>query len=238
MTVGMGEAVTDFTPNFGPMLLLSKGRWLTLRLAFFLSGVIEVHHLFRTFLVSIITLIFATSAAVAHTGEGLTGGFLSGLTHPIFGWDHVVAMVAVGLWGAVLGRPAIWILPIVFPLVMAFGAALGVAGIPVPFIEAGIALSGVVLGLLIVFFVKTPMVIAAVLVGLFAIFHGHAHGTELPEAANPIAYAVGFVIATGLLHLFGILFGTLMASEAGKWAVRAGGALIALVGAAFLFGIA
>ena len=197
-----------------------------------------MRHAIRTFFLIITLLAVANTSAFAHTGEGLTGGFVSGLTHPIFGWDHVVAMVAVGLWGAVLGRPAIWILPIVFPLVMAFGAALGVAGIPVPFIEAGIALSGVVLGLLIVFFVKTPMVIAAVLVGLFAIFHGHAHGTELPEAANPIAYAIGFVIATGLLHLFGILFGTLMASEAGKWAVRAGGAVIALVGAAFLVGIA
>ena len=197
-----------------------------------------MRHAIRTFFLIITLLAVANTPAFAHTGEGLTGGFVSGLTHPIFGWDHVVAMVAVGLWGAVLGRPAIWILPIVFPLVMAFGAALGVAGIPVPFIEAGIALSGVVLGLLIVFFVKTPMVIAAILVGLFAIFHGHAHGTELPEAANPIAYAIGFVIATGLLHLFGILFGTLMASEAGKWAVRAGGAVIALVGAAFLVGIA
>ncbi len=107
-----------------------------------------------------------------------------------------------------------------------------------PFIEAGIALSGVVLGLMIVFMIKAPMPVAAMLVGLFAIFHGHAHGTELPDAANPIAYAVGFVIATGLLHLAGILFGTLMASEAGKWAVRAGGAVIAFVGAAFLVGIA
>ena len=185
-----------------------------------------------------VSVLLSAASAWAHTGEGVTGGFLSGLTHPIFGWDHVVAMVAVGLWGAILGRPAIWILPIVFPLVMAFGAALGVAGIPVPFIEAGIALSGVVLGLLIVFFIKAPLPIAAVLVGLFAIFHGHAHGTELPDAANPIAYAIGFVISTGLLHLFGIVFGTLVASEAGKWIVRAGGAVIAMVGAAFLAGVA
>ena len=187
---------------------------------------------------TVLTALFSGSLAFAHSGEGISGGFLSGLAHPVFGWDHVVAMVAVGLWGAVLGKPAIWILPIVFPLVMAVGAAMGVAGVPVPFIETGIALSGVVLGLLIVFMIKAPMVIAAILVGLFAIFHGHAHGTELPDAANPIAYAVGFVIATGLLHLAGILFGTLMASDVGKWAVRAGGAVIALVGAAFLFGIA
>lgn len=197
-----------------------------------------MRHAFRVVQLAGSTFLLAVTAALAHTGEGISGGFLSGLTHPIFGWDHVVAMVAVGLWGAVLGRPAIWILPIVFPLVMAIGAALGVVGIPVPFIEAGIALSGVVLGLMIVFLIKAPMPFAAVLVGLFAIFHGHAHGTELPDAANPIAYAVGFVISTGLLHLFGIIFGTLMASDAGKWAVRAGGAVIALVGAAYLTGVA
>ncbi|MEO0547132.1 MAG: HupE/UreJ family protein [Pseudomonadota bacterium] len=197
-----------------------------------------MRHSARVIALASVSVLLSAASAWAHTGEGVTGGFLSGLTHPIFGWDHVVAMVAVGLWGAILGRPATWILPIVFPLVMAFGAALGVVGIPVPFIEAGIALSGVVLGLLIVFFVKAPLPIAAVLVGLFAIFHGHAHGTELPDAANPIAYAIGFVISTGLLHLFGIVFGTLVASEAGKWIVRAGGAVIAMVGAAFLAGVA
>jgi urease accessory protein len=195
----------------------------------------------RTCLLGLTVLIAAIGSAspvFAHTGEGMAGGFLSGLTHPIFGWDHVVAMVAVGLWGAVLGSPAIWILPITFPLVMAFGAALGVAGIPVPFIETGIALSGVVLGLLVALMVRTPIAIAAVLVAIFAIFHGYAHGTELPEAANPFAYAIGFVIATGALHLIGIVFGTLTGQAWGKWAIRAGGAVIALVGAAFLTGIA
>jgi len=197
-----------------------------------------MRHLSPVAFLALFSFLASANIGLAHTGEGISGGFLSGLTHPIFGWDHVVAMVAVGLWGAVLGKPAIWILPIVFPLVMAIGAALGVAGIPVPFIEVGIALSGVVLGLLIVFLIKAPIPVAAILVGLFAIFHGHAHGTELPEAANPIAYAVGFVIATGLLHLAGILFGMLMGSNPGKLAVRAGGAVIALVGAAFLVGVA
>ena len=176
--------------------------------------------------------------ALAHTGEGVTGGFLSGLAHPVFGWDHVVAMVAVGLWGAVLGSPAIWILPITFPLVMAVGAALGIAGIPIPSVETGIALSGAVLGLLVAFFVRAPLVVAASIVAIFAIFHGYAHGVELPDAANPFAYAIGFVIATGFLHLIGILFGTLMGFAWGKRAVRAGGAGIALVGAAFLAGLA
>lgn len=186
------------------------------------------------------TLLAMTMAspALAHTGEGVAGGFISGLYHPVFGLDHVVAMVGVGLWGAVLGAPALWILPIVFPLVMALGAALGIAGITVPFIEPGIALSGVVLGLLIVFFVRLPLIAAAILVGFFAIFHGYAHGTELPNAANPLAYGVGFVISTGILHAIGIAFGALMKADMGKWAVRAGGAVIALIGGAFLAGIA
>ncbi len=176
--------------------------------------------------------------ALAHTGEGLTGGFLSGFEHPITGWDHVAAMVAVGLWGAFLGRPAIWILPIVFPLVMAMGAALGVIGVPLPQVETGIALSAVVLGLAVALAMRAPIWVAAVIVGVFAVFHGYAHGTELPEAANPFAFAVGFVIATGLLHVAGIGFGLLTRWPAGSMAVRAGGAAIALAGVAFLTGIA
>ncbi|MEO0990950.1 MAG: HupE/UreJ family protein [Pseudomonadota bacterium] len=177
-------------------------------------------------------------AAHAHTGEGINTGFASGFWHPILGWDHVVAMVAVGLWGAFLGSPAIWILPVVFPLVMAFGGALGVIGVPLPAVEMGIALSGVVLGLLVAFAVHAPIWVAAVIVGLFAIFHGHAHGTELPEAFSAYGYAVGFVIGTGLLHMIGIGFGFLTQFEPGKIAVRAVGGAIAAVGAAFLFGIA
>jgi urease accessory protein len=176
--------------------------------------------------------------ALAHEGGTAVGGFLSGLTHPIFGWDHVVAMVAVGLWGAFLGAPAIWLLPVVFPLVMAFGGALGIMGVPVPGIETGIAASAVVLGLLVAFQARPPLWLAAVVVGVFAIFHGHAHGTELPQAANALTYAIGFVIATGLLHLTGIAFGLLVRWPAGKLAVRAGGGVIALVGVAFLTGLA
>jgi len=183
-------------------------------------------------------LMLLASAAAAHTGAGVTGGFISGFTHPIFGWDHVVAMVAVGLWGAFLGMPALWILPVVFPLVMAVGGAMGVLGVPLPAVEIGIALSGVVLGLLVALAVRAPLWVAAVIVGAFAIFHGHAHGTELPDAANPFAYAVGFVIATGLLHLVGIALGYLTVLPNGKYLVRAGGVVIALVGGAFLTGLA
>ena len=188
-------------------------------------------------IVSVFAIVVA-SAAFAHSGEGINTGFASGFWHPILGWDHVVAMVAVGIWGAFLGRPAIWVLPVVFPLVMAFGGALGVIGVPLPAVEAGIALSGVVLGLLIAFAVSAPIWVAAVIVGIFAIFHGHAHGTELPEAFSAYGYAVGFVVGTGMLHLVGIAIGFLTATDAGKLAARAVGAVIALVGAAYLFGFA
>lgn len=182
--------------------------------------------------------LMCPAMVLAHTEGGLAGGFVSGFVHPIAGWDHVVAMVAVGLWGAFLGSPAIWLLPVVFPLVMALGAVLGVLGVPVPAVEAGIAGSAIVLGVLILFAARLPLWLAAIIVGGFAIFHGYAHGTELPEAANPFAYGVGFVIATGLLHLVGILFGLLVRWPLGIYAVRGCGGLIALVGSIYLIGVA
>jgi urease accessory protein len=181
-------------------------------------------------------LLLAASAGTAHTGEAAGGGFVTGFLHPLLGWDHVAAMVAVGLWGAFLGAPAIWLLPVTFPLVMAFGGALGVAGVPVPGIEAGIAASGLVMGLAILLAFRPPLIAAAVVVAFFAIFHGHAHGTEMPGAASPLAYAAGFVIGTGLLHLFGISLGLLTQYPAGRVAVRSMGAVIALAGLGFLTG--
>jgi urease accessory protein len=183
-----------------------------------------------------IAMVLLSQGAEAHTGGGIAGGFWSGVLHPITGWDHVIAMVAVGLWGAFLGRPAIWVLPVVFPLVMAFGGALGVLGIPLPHVETGIALSAVVLGLMVATAACLPIIWAGLIVGIFAIFHGHAHGTELPGAANPFAYALGFVVATGCLHVLGILFGTLSQWNAGRFAVRAGGMTIAVAGLGFLTG--
>ena len=179
-------------------------------------------------------LLTCATGANAHEAAGLAGGFTSGFMHPLLGWDHVAAMVAVGLWGAVLGQPAIWLLPIVFPLVMAFGGALGVIGIPLPSVEVGIALSALVLGCMVFFAARPPLWAAATIVGLFAVFHGHAHGTELPAAASPLAFSVGFVLATGLLHLCGILISLLSRWPAGRAVVRGGGAVIALAGAMFL----
>lgn len=197
-----------------------------------------LHRVWISGLLAVILCFAVAFSALAHSGEGYGGGFVAGFTHPILGWDHVAAMVAVGLWGAFLGAPAIWILPVVFPLVMAFGAVAGILGIPVPAIETGIALSAVVLGLMIAFAVKPPILIAAVIVGAFAIFHGYAHGTELPSTVNAFAYAVGFVVSTGLLHLIGIAFGVLVKWPAGRMAVRGAGGLISLAGVAFLTGMA
>lgn len=181
-------------------------------------------------------LVAASDLALAHSAEGVAGGFISGFTHPLFGWDHVVAMIAVGLWGAFLRAPAIWLLPITFPLIMVLGGVMGILNIEIPAVETGIAASAVVLGLLVAFAVKLPVWVAMIIVAVFGVFHGHAHGTELPSAANPVSYAVGFVLATGLLHVFGILFGALSKWEFGKIAVRAGGVGIAAVGGAFLAG--
>jgi len=175
--------------------------------------------------------------ALAHTETGDAGGFLSGLTHPIFGPDHVIAMIAVGLWGVFLGAPAIWVLPIVFPLVMALGGAFGMIDVPLPAVETGIALSAVVLGICVGLALKPPLWAAAIIVGIFAIFHGYAHGAEMPDASNAVSYALGFVIATGALHLLGIAFGSLAKWPVGKAAVRAAGWVIAVIGGAYLTGV-
>jgi urease accessory protein len=182
----------------------------------------------------VVLFLVATASAQAHSEGGEAGGFISGFTHPLFGADHIVAMVAVGLWGAFLGAPAVWLLPVVFPTVMAFGGALGVMGVPLPAIETGIALSGIVLGLMVLLASRPPIWVAAVLVGIFAIFHGHAHGTELPTSANPMTYSIGFVISTGLLHLSGIALGFLTRFPWGIHLVRGCGGVIACVGLGFL----
>jgi urease accessory protein len=179
-------------------------------------------------------LILLATPAFAHTGQGVAGGFATGFMHPITGLDHVVAMVAVGMWGAFLGPPAIWLLPIVFPMVMAFGGVLGVLGEPLHGVETGIALSAIGLGAMVAFAARPPLWVAAVLVGTFAIFHGYAHGAELPGATNPLAYGIGFVVATGLLHLCGIAFGLLVRWPLGERAVRATGGAIVCAGLYFL----
>jgi urease accessory protein len=174
--------------------------------------------------------------ALAHANHGEAGGFLNGVQHPISGLDHVLAMVAVGLWGAQLGSPAVWLLPVAFPMMMAFGGMLGLIGIPVPGVEFGIALSGVVLGAMVLGEVKAPLAASIIMVGIFAIFHGHAHGTELSEGENAMLYSLGFVISTGLLHAAGIGIGTVHRWKAGQAALRAAGAVVMIGGLYFLWG--
>lgn len=174
-------------------------------------------------------------AAAAHIRHGEQIGFLSGFAHPLSGLDHIIAMVSVGLWGAQLRAPAIWLLPVTFPLVMAFGGFLGLAGVPLPGTEIGIALSGLALGAAVLFSWRPPLAVAAVLVGLFGLFHGHAHGAELPPGESALLYSAGFIIATGLLHLTGITIGLVQRWSWGRGVLRAAGAAVCAGGAYFLW---
>jgi urease accessory protein len=183
---------------------------------------------------SLVVLMLLSTTAHAHQEAGSGSGFTSGLHHPISGLDHVLAMIAVGLWGAQLGKPALWMLPVAFPMMMACGGILGLLGVTLPGVEIGIALSALVLGALVLGQVRAPLWIALSVVAVFAVFHGHAHGTELPPGASAIAYSIGFVIATGLLHAFGVLIGLAHAWTAGKWIIRAAGAAVAAGGIYFL----
>jgi len=181
-----------------------------------------------------VALALMAAPAEAHIRQGEASGFLSGLAHPVSGLDHIIAMVAVGLWGAQLGAPAIWLLPVTFPMVMAFGGFLGLIGIPLPGVEIGIALSGVLLGAAVLLEFKAPLWLAAALVGVFGLYHGHAHGAELPPGEDGLLYSLGFVLATGALHAAGIAIGTVHRWDWGRLALRLAGAGISLGGAAFL----
>jgi urease accessory protein len=173
--------------------------------------------------------------AFAHPQAGEAKGFLTGFKHPISGLDHVLAMVAVGLWGAQLGSPAIWFLPVAFPMVMAFGGMIALMGIPLPGVEYGIAASAILLGAAVMFEIRPPLALAAILVGFFAIFHGHAHGTELPPGESGLLYSLGFVIATGSLHALGIGIGSVHRWNWGQRFVRVAGAGVAIGGIFFMW---
>jgi urease accessory protein len=180
------------------------------------------------------------TVALAHTGVGGTAGFSHGFMHPLTGIDHVLAMMMVGVFAWQLGGRALWLVPITFVLIMAVGGTLGVAGIGVPLVEAGIALSVIVLGAIVALRLKAPVAIAMAVVGLFAMFHGHGHGSEMPENTAGMAYGLGFMIATALLHLGGIAIGFLIGrigDERGPVFVRATGAVAAVAGLAILGGL-
>ena len=186
---------------------------------------------------SIVALVMLTAlwtqSAMGHMLQGEAYGFVTGFLHPVSGADHVLAMVAVGLWGAQLGAPAIWVLPVAFPLVMAMGAMLGFLGVPIPGVEYGVAASAIVLGAAVAFEVRPALAVAALVVGCFAIFHGHAHGTELPPGQSALLYSMGFVIATGCLHAAGIGIGTVHRSIWGRPLLRVAGTMVA--GGGFFF---
>jgi urease accessory protein len=182
-----------------------------------------------------LALLLLAAPAWAHQQTGQAAGFLTGLEHPVSGLDHVLAMISVGLWGAQLGAPAVWVLPVVFPMVMAFGGFLGLLGVPLPGTEIGIAVSAILLGLVVALEARPPLWAAGVLVGVFAIFHGYAHGTELPVGESALLYSVGFVIATGCLHGVGIGIGVIHRWSAGRVALRVAGTLVALAGVSFLW---
>ncbi len=178
----------------------------------------------------------AATPALAHTGHGDTHGFIHGFMHPVGGLDHVLAMVAVGLFAARLGGRAQWAVPAAFVALMAAGGALGMNGVSVPHVETGIALSVVVFGLVLAAGVAPPLGLAAGLAGFFAIFHGHAHGAELPAGASGAAYAAGFLIATATLHVAGVALGVGAARLASVRTIRIGGAAMAAAGVGLLAG--
>ena len=154
-------------------------------------------------LTTAVALALIPTTAFAHPGIGDAHGFVQGFAHPLGGLDHILAMVTVGIFAWQLGGRAIWLVPLSFVLAMAAGGVLAMLGVSVPLVELGIALSVVVLGAVVALGVKAPLAIAMGLVGLFAIFHGHAHGTEMPLDASGGAYGAGFVLATALLHIAG-----------------------------------
>jgi urease accessory protein len=189
------------------------------------------------YLIFCIGVIFLVNPAMvqAHVEQGQAIGFFTGMEHPWSGFDHILAMVAVGIWGAQLGNPAIWVLPVAFPMMMAVGGMMGLIGIPLPGVETGIAVSAIVLGLMVLLEMRINLIITIIIVGFFAIFHGHAHGTELPPGQSGLLYSMGFVIGTGCLHGIGILIGLIHYYRVGKPLLRGAGAFIMIMGCLFLW---
>ncbi|WP_298930340.1 HupE/UreJ family protein [uncultured Ramlibacter sp.] len=183
----------------------------------------------------LLCLAAAAYAHPGHDGPGI-GGFMTGVQHPFAGLDHLLAMLAVGIWAATQGRPRAWALPLAFALLMAAGAALGMAGVSLPAIEPGIAASVIVLGLALLSAWRAPAAVALGLVAVFGVLHGFAHGAELPANVDPLAYGAGFLVATFALHAMGVAIGLLQAAPRGALALRAGGAAIAAAGAWLLLG--
>jgi urease accessory protein len=190
----------------------------------------------RRSLSAVLLLVFTATAAEAHTGIGDTSGFVHGFAHPFSGLDHILAMVAVGLFAANLGGRALWRVPGAFLAMMAAGGVAGLYGVTLPFVEIAIALSVIVLGAVVALQWKGPVTVAMVLAGFFAIFHGHAHGFEVPALASPMGYATGFILATAALHTLGIGLG-IGIGQVSRRVAQIGGGAMALAGVGILSGL-
>lgn len=187
----------------------------------------------RRIALAIALILGSFAPALAHAPGAAEAGLAAGFAHPLLGLDHVLAMLAVGLWASQLGGRALWLVPASFVALMAAGAGLGMATL-LPAVELGIVGSLIVLGALVACAARLPATMGAVIVGAFALFHGHAHGAEMPETSAAL-YVGGFLAATALLHGIGVVAG-LYAKDAAAWLVRAGGAAVAATGLVFLIG--
>ncbi|QKC80685.1 HupE/UreJ family protein [Mesorhizobium sp. NZP2077] len=185
---------------------------------------------------SAILFLAAAMPAYAHVGIGTTSSFTAGFMHPLSGLDHMTVMIAVGLLAALKGGRAIWAWPAAFVGVMLGGAALGMAHVPVLFVEPGILASVVALGLLMALAIDLPILAGVAIIGLFALFHGHAHGTEVPENAGGFEYMAGFAVATALLHATGIAAGLSLGLRF-RGLARVAGAACAAIGVGLAFGV-
>ena len=182
-------------------------------------------------------LVLAAGPAIAHVGHGSTTSFTAGLGHPLGGLDHVTVMVMVGLWAGLKGGRALWVWPAVFVGVMLVGGVVGMEGVPVPFVEPGILASVVALGLLVALAVDLPVAVGAAILAVFALFHGHAHGSEVADTLNGVEYMAGFALATAALHLAGIGFAATMTHFSLRPAIRVVGALCLPIGAGLYAGV-
>jgi len=184
----------------------------------------------HTLLLTLCAVSLYPATALAHTGVGLTTGFGSGFIHPMLGFDHLLAMVAVGLLAVQRGGKALWLLPTTFVSLMLVGGALGINGVHIPYVETGILASLLVLGVLLSTALRLPLVASTIVVGVFAIFHGHAHGSEISLSSAAVSYSIGFALATATLHLTGIMAGTMLKRVYMERIIRVAGGAIAVSG--------
>jgi urease accessory protein len=181
-------------------------------------------------------LALTATPAFAHVGATSTASFVAGVSHPLTGIDHVAVMVAVGMWAALKGGRAFWVWPMAFVGAMLIGGALGMANVPLPYVESAVAASVMALGILVALAIDLPVWAGALLIGAFAVFHGHAHGSEITETISGVEYMVGFAVATASLHALGITFALLMTRVHLRRVIRGAGLACALAGAVLFAG--